>query len=155
MKTENLLDLHKETAEKCLNIMEKKNHDYTGGEDHDALKNFKQCERMGICSAEKGILVRMIDKIMRLSTYAEKDDLKVGDEGAMDTIHDIINYSILLKGMIKDSDEKSTHTVKENVEIPVANVGPELSELVKDSNGVNFHMDDDKQEASSSPVTNN
>lgn len=111
MKQSELIDFHKDVAEKCREIMKNKNDDYSGQENKDALKNFKMCEKMGICSAEKGILTRMVDKMMRISTFEKDGELSTKDESVNDTIDDLINYSVLLKAVIddkKDSDDEAS-----------------------------------------------
>lgn len=82
-----------ERFENCLEILKKKNHDYSG--DRDELFNFKLVEQLGILSTEKGILVRMVDKISRLSTLLDKE-AHVADESIQDTLDDLINYAVIL-----------------------------------------------------------
>ena len=84
----------KETLEKMQKTMEAKNHDY--GATDDAFNNFRNCERLGICSVEEGILVRMSDKLSRASTLLKKEG-KVEDEKIGDTLLDLANYAIILK----------------------------------------------------------
>lgn len=74
-------------------IMKEKNHDYAGLD--DPFKNFKNVEMLGI-SVEKGILVRMIDKISRISNLLERP-AQVADEKIQDTLLDLINYTNILK----------------------------------------------------------
>lgn len=91
-----LLNLHQEVCHTARELMKKKNHDYSGGEDetHPFL-NFTRCESMGICTTEQGFLVRLTDKMSRLSTFCSSGRLKVEDEKLEDTILDVINYVIL------------------------------------------------------------
>lgn len=93
-----LENLHKDTSEHCLNVMRKKNHDYTDGS-VDVFANFRMAETFGI-PAEKGILLRVGDKMQRINTFIGKGNLKVEDEGVMDACDDIINYMILIKGLL-------------------------------------------------------
>lgn len=88
----------KEAAEKMVKTVESKNHDY--GENEDPFNNFRNCERMGICSAEKGIMVRMCDKMSRISTLLDKPG-KVEDEKLADTCQDLAAYALILKQMIE------------------------------------------------------
>jgi hypothetical protein len=100
---DNLLSLHKKTCDQALELMKRKNHDYSGGQDgtHPFL-NFTRCESMGVCTTEQGFLVRMTDKMSRLSTFCDTGGrLKVEDEKLEDTIQDLINYSILFLGYSK------------------------------------------------------
>jgi hypothetical protein len=88
------------TAE-CLEIMKAKNADYTGG--GDPFANFKMIETLGI-PAELGILIRMMDKIQRVRSFAVNGELQVKNESVMDALEDIINYAILCAGVIKDRE---------------------------------------------------
>ena len=80
--------------------MKKKNHDYAGRGGETPFANFERCEAMGVCSTEQGFLVRVIDKVARLSTFVEAGELKVDNESYEDAILDIINYMILLSGFL-------------------------------------------------------
>lgn len=93
-----LFELHKETCEAARELMVKKSHDYTNGST-DPFANFRGSEFLNV-PAEIGILIRMMDKFKRIETFVSKNDLKVEDENVFDSITDIINYSILLKGII-------------------------------------------------------
>ena len=98
---------HKKVCENLQKIVEKKNNDYAGSEiDNDAFKNFKMVEQFGICSAEAGVLVRMTDKLARISTFVKDGQLKVKDESVKDTLDDLANYAIILRAII-DDDEKT------------------------------------------------
>lgn len=97
MNRTRLLTMHKELCDEARGLSERKNHDYSGGKDdtHPFL-NFTRCEAMGICKTEAGILVRLTDKMSRLSTFITTGEFKVKDEALRDTILDIINYSVIL-----------------------------------------------------------
>ena len=84
----------------ALEIMKKKNHDYAGQGGDSPFANFTRSEDMGICSTEQGFLVRLCDKLSRLSTFASAGELKVDNEGYHDAILDIINYCILFDGYV-------------------------------------------------------
>jgi hypothetical protein len=81
MNRSRLLAMHRELCEEARGLSERKNHDYSGGKD-DSLPflNFTRCESMGICKTEAGILVRMTDKMSRLSTFVTTGEFKVKDE---------------------------------------------------------------------------
>ena len=77
--------------------MEAKNHDYSGGRDSsDPFLNFTRVEKLGIADTKIGFLVRMTDKMSRLITFTHNGTFKTKDEALLDTIMDLINYSILL-----------------------------------------------------------
>jgi hypothetical protein len=78
-------------------IVKAKNQDYANG---DAFKNFKSCENLGLCSAEKGILIRMSDKMARISNLLDRE-AEVHDEKIEDTLLDLANYSIILLLLIE------------------------------------------------------
>lgn len=84
----------KETLKKMEEIMLAKNHDYSG--EVDAFRNFKMVEQLGISSVEQGLLVRMTDKLSRVSNLLGKEG-KVLDEKVEDTLLDLANYAVILK----------------------------------------------------------
>lgn len=98
MKQEELLEFVEETYTQCLRLIEKKNSDYA--ENEDALKNFKLAESLGV-STQKGILIRMTDKLTRIAHLIERE-AHVEDESLEDTIHDLINYTALLKASLQE-----------------------------------------------------
>lgn len=101
MNRPELLKLHDELCREARVIMEKKNHDYAGGTHEDIpFANFTRVESMGICTTEKGLLVRLTDKMSRLSTFCQEGKFEVTDESLRDTILDTINYGILLYGYV-------------------------------------------------------
>lgn len=83
-----------------LEVTKAKNADYTGNSE-DPFANFTAVEALGICSAEVGFLVRMVDKIMRTNSFVQKGVLEVKDEKINDTLSDLSNYADLLQGYIE------------------------------------------------------
>lgn len=104
MTKDELFALHEETCQKCLGIMVKKNHDYSGGDASSPFANFKDSEVFGI-PGELGILLRVLDKLKRLQAFINTGELKVTAEGWEDACEDVINYMILLKGMLKEKED--------------------------------------------------
>ena len=98
------MKVHRELCTEALRLMEEKNKDYAGGDGTEPFANFTRCEAMGITTTEKGFLVRMTDKMSRLSSFAESGTLAVKDEILRDTLVDLINYSVLLYAFVTDSD---------------------------------------------------
>ena len=90
---EELFSLHKELCDKGLEILKKKNHDYSKGH---IFGNFMVAEALQAASAENGIIIRMSDKLSRLVSIIEKGNQV--SESEEDTIIDLINYSVLLAG---------------------------------------------------------
>ena len=84
-----------------FNIMVAKNADYSGSEaESNPFKNFEACEQIGVCSVEQGILVRMMDKMARI-TNLTKQEAQVKDESITDTCLDLANYALILKAYIE------------------------------------------------------
>ena len=104
-----LLDLHRQLCVEARSLMERKNRDYAGQanrDQEDPFANFRLAEALGLSSAEVGLLTRLGDKMARLSTFATAGQLHVKDESARDTILDVINYSVLLAGLIQDRADR-------------------------------------------------
>lgn len=103
MKQEELFKFHAEMADRALEICRKKNNDYTSaaGGGSDPFANFSRVESMGVTTTEQGFLVRMTDKMSRLSTYASLGRLEVEDETVEDTLLDLVNYAILLAAFMR------------------------------------------------------
>ena len=102
MTKQELLENHKKLCEIARSLMEKKNADYAGRSGTEPFANFTRVEAMGICSTERGMLVRITDKMSRLSSFLESGNLEVANESFEDTIVDVINYMILLHSYLKD-----------------------------------------------------
>jgi hypothetical protein len=85
------------TFNDCLLTAVAKNNDY-GGSNNDPFANFRNSTIAGV-SVEKGILVRLMDKMSRVSTLLDKDAM-VKNEAITDTIDDAINYLAIMKAYI-------------------------------------------------------
>lgn len=72
------------------------------GADNDPFSNFRATGILGIAPA-LGILVRMLDKIARVQSFIERGELAVKNEPVQDALIDIINYAVLLAGLIEES----------------------------------------------------
>ena len=94
-----LIDDMQTTFTHCIETAKRKNADYAG-ENSDPFKNFKNCVFLGV-PVEKGILVRMMDKMSRISNLIDKE-AQVKDESINDTLDDLINYAAILKSYIKN-----------------------------------------------------
>ena len=106
MNREELLKFHDEVCQRTKAIMEKKNRDYGGAKGDDPFANFRRVEAMGICKVEQGFMVRITDKLSRLSTFIESGTLLVS-ESAQDSLDDLQNYCILLGAYLKEKEERS------------------------------------------------
>ena len=94
---EELMTLHEDLCNRARALSRKKNHDYSGGKDAThAFLNFIKCEELGLCKTETGILVRLSDTLSRLNTLADSNlKYEVDDERVLDTVLDIINYTVI------------------------------------------------------------
>jgi hypothetical protein len=99
-----LLRLHEETCTECREIMRRKNHDYANASG-DPFSNFRIAESYGVHPAI-GILLRMTDKLQRIRTFVSAGELKVSGETVDDACDDLVNYAILIKGMLREQREK-------------------------------------------------
>ena len=106
MTREQLFAHHTELTNKALGIMRTKNNDYAGSGGEQPFANFQRCESMGVCSAEQGFLVRIIDKVSRLSTFANDGKLAVKNESYEDAILDIMNYCVLMSAYVKSKESE-------------------------------------------------
>lgn len=89
---------------KNVEIMKAKNTDYSGG-NSDPFGNFKAVEMLGI-KPEVGFITRMMDKMMRISSFVIKGDLKVKDESVKDSLADLANYAVLLAAFLESKKQK-------------------------------------------------
>lgn len=92
-----LIDME-QTFTQCLSTAIAKNNDY-GGTNKNPYANFSNSEMVGV-PIPKGIMVRMMDKMSRVSTLLEKE-AQVKDEAIEDTLMDLINYAAILKSYLK------------------------------------------------------
>ena len=102
MTNTELFKIHKELCSTALELMQRKNHDYAGSRGNEPFANFTRTEAMGITTTEKAMLVRMLDKMSRLSSFVESGKLAVENESFEDTIIDIVNYSVLMYAYLHD-----------------------------------------------------
>ena len=85
-------------------IVQQKNADYSGAV--DPFKNFRLCEAADLASVEQGIMVRMFDKMGRVSTLLDKDESPQVNESIDDTLIDLINYAAILIVYRRDKNEQ-------------------------------------------------
>lgn len=101
MATKELLTrrvMHDFLCKAALETMEKKNADYSHGD--DPFKNFRHSAYFGV-APEIGILIRLGDKFRRIETFLAVGSFKV-NESVLDSLEDAINYSILCAGMLRE-----------------------------------------------------
>lgn len=94
MNSEDFLESVSSTFNYAYRTLECKSQDYSGSK--DPFKNFRLCEAAGIVSVEEGILVRMFDKMGRVSNLVKQTQTPRVDESIEDTLMDLINYAAIL-----------------------------------------------------------
>jgi len=107
MTRDELLKFHEEITKQARELMSLKNRDYAGNEGVEPFANFTRVEAMGICKTEQGFMVRLTDKMSRLSSFVRAGKMNVKDESFMDTCVDVINYMVLLAAYLKDKEAQS------------------------------------------------
>ncbi len=100
MNKKEYLEFHQKFCQRMVEITEKKNADYTGTS-LSAFSNFEAAEKLGVCSTEQGFMIRILDKIARITSFIQKGELLVKDESVGDTLLDLANYAALLAGYIE------------------------------------------------------
>jgi hypothetical protein len=105
MNRSEYFDFHRQLCQEALELSARKNSDYAGNGGEQPFANFERVQSMGICSVQKGFLVRIVDKLSRLSSFSATGTFAVPDEKFRDTIVDAINYLILLAAY----EESSRH----------------------------------------------
>lgn len=104
MTKQEYFDFAKNFFDKCIEISEKKNADYTG-KNNDPFSNFSSVETLGI-TTEQGFLTRMMDKMKRVASFVENGTLQVKDESVTDTLLDLANYACLFAGYLESKKNK-------------------------------------------------
>lgn len=100
MEKEKGIKRFREIQDEQFNLHKVKNHDYAA---ESYISNLKSCEAFGI-NPLIGIVVRLTDKLSRLSSFCEQGVLKVKDEKIEDTLNDIAVYAILARIMYEQND---------------------------------------------------
>lgn len=86
----------------ALELMTRKNNDYATKS--DPFKNFRNSLLIGV-PIEKGIMVRILDKITRITHLLEKDP-DVTDESIKDSILDCCNYLGILHAYLSQKTKE-------------------------------------------------
>lgn len=109
MTRDELLKYHNDICKEARELMSLKNRDYAGNGGTEPFANFTRVESMGVCSTEQGFMVRLTDKMSRISSFLDSGKLHVDNESFRDTIVDVINYMVLLSAYIQDKDSKDNN----------------------------------------------
>lgn len=102
MNREEFQDHMKNNVYRDLDISAKKNADYANND--DPFQNFRGVEHWGICSVEEGLMVRISDKMQRISNLLNRD-AEVSDESIVDTLSDARNYLNILQVWLEHKRE--------------------------------------------------
>lgn len=99
--------------DRCVQLMSAKSHDYA--ESKDAFLNFKTAAQLAGISPEQTLLTLLGMKLSRLTQLVGKSK-QPKNEALEDTMIDVINYTLLLRGMIKEraGQFESTRETKES-----------------------------------------
>lgn len=128
MNKEQYFKFAEETFNKCLELQKLKNQDY-GGKDDNVFANFKAVKELGI-KVEHGFLTRIMDKIKRIASFVNNGDLLIKDESVEDTLIDLINYSCLFLGSIKESKQ----TIDDAAKIISKHIENNIDKLIIEGN---------------------
>ena len=107
MTRDELLQFHSDLCGQAKELMSLKNRDYAGNEGMEPFANFTRVEAMGICKTEQGFMVRLTDKMSRLSSFIRSGKMHIKDESFKDTCVDVINYMVLLAAYLHDKENKT------------------------------------------------
>lgn len=101
MTTKEFIEGIENTFQYCLRLVIDKNRDYA--EDGNPFKNFMMSLQVRV-DPRRAILVRITDKIARISNLLDKDS-SISRESIYDSIFDVINYCAILKELQKDYED--------------------------------------------------
>lgn len=140
MSREELLALHDESCQKAKALMIKKNADYSAGD--DPFANFRMAEAVRVCQNEGGIMLRLCDKLSRMSSFLKTGEFKVADEKMDDTVFDAINYCILFLGMHRERQRRLNEGKKNIGDVMVDVMADNMKQWYKDKSPPPFPQSD-------------
>lgn len=80
---------------RATELVRNKNIGYS--DDTNAFSNLELCENAGVCSVERGIMVRMFDKMGRISNLLGEASSQLEiEESITDSLMDLIGYAAIL-----------------------------------------------------------
>ena len=98
---------------KAKSLCDNKNTDYA--QTQEPFSNFEMVEALKICDTSTGILVRISDKIARISNLLKRNGSRaIEEEKVEDTMLDLINYSVILLSYYTYEQEYKMYTDSEN-----------------------------------------
>ena len=96
-------DFHVKMCSEAFELMKRKNADYGG--DTDPFANFRMSALLNL-SPEQGVLLRMQDKMARIISFLSKGSLAVKEESWRDACVNLVNYSVILAGLMTERSNK-------------------------------------------------
>ena len=100
MTSEEALEVQRYLFKQALEVVEKKRRDYAS--ENDPFRNFRASVHVGV-EPWRGALVRLMDKIARISRIAERGgERAVQDESLLDTVVDALNYIVIAYCLIRE-----------------------------------------------------
>lgn len=102
MNREEFISELESNQEEDIEIVRRKNDDYAEGA--DPFQNFRMVEDAGLMPVEKGILVRMSDKMQRVFNLVDSE-ASVEDESVADTLSDLRNYANILQVYLENEEQ--------------------------------------------------
>lgn len=90
-----------ETFAKCLLIIDRKNHDYSGVS--DPFGSFRNAQIAGV-PVKQALVLAVVQKVSRMGNLLQRP-AKVVQESMEDTIMDCINYLAILLAYLHSGDE--------------------------------------------------
>ena len=103
MTRQDFNDFHVKMCSEAFELMKRKNADYGGAA--DPFANFRMSALLGL-NPEDGVLLRMQDKMARIVSFLRKGDLAVKEESWRDACVDLVNYSVILAGLLTERSSK-------------------------------------------------
>lgn len=95
------LEEFKKVTDQMYEVTKRKNSDYSWANNSDAFKNFRAAENLWVCSTEEGMVVRMLDKMIRIANLLKQENF-VEWEGIADSLLDLSVYSIIMYIYLKN-----------------------------------------------------
>lgn len=113
---ESIIALHKDLCKEACDLVAKKGADYNREEQKngDTLANLKAAYKLGLVeNPAQGILIRLLDKIMRLKSLCKPGEKPANkEEKIKDTVIDMINYSLYVYALSEwVSEEEAPNAV--------------------------------------------
>ena len=89
----------------AIELMRSKNQDYAP--DSNGMGNLGECEELGLCDSEDGVLIRITDKWSRVRNLMPNRGatVSVSDESFEGTIRDLAVYCLIYRTIRKKKEE--------------------------------------------------